>query len=229
MHRVLNIVLFIQVLLGSAWTLTIASVPGRGDFGMLPLFLLTYLVLLLGMLVGIWAFWRHPPLRRKAAWVIAMPFVFWFLPPALKTLAGGHLSGDELAAVALFIAGATLLACLVAPARVAGLLPGVLFRSPVFNGLLVFGLVCGWLFPVFVIAWLGSDSSGSSQSDTGYALAYAVILGALYLVGFGAGSLLVASWAWLGLRGTVAEACRKLHITQLVLAVPGVLLVGGHS
>ncbi len=224
--RLLSIVLVVQVLLGSLWTLTIASVPGRGDFGMLPLFLLTYLVLFLGLLIGIWAFWRRPPLRRRAAWVIAMPFVFWFLPSIVKTLAGGHLSGDELATIVVSLAAACLLACLVVPARAAGLLPQRLFRSPVFNWLLIVGLVAGWLFPVLVIAWLGSSQDGSSQGDTGYALAYGVILGALYLVGLGGGSLLTAAWGWMGLRGNVAQACRKLHVTQLVLAVPGLFLGG---
>ena len=41
------------------------------------------------------------------------------------------------------------------------------------------------------------------------------------------GGLLVAgAWAWLGLRGGVDNACRKLNIAQLVVALPGIL-VGG--
>ncbi len=224
MPRFLSIVLTVQVLLGGFWTLTIASMPGRGDFGLLPLFLLTYLVLFLGMLAGLWAFWRYPPLRGKAAWVIAMPFVFWFLPSVVKTLAGGHLSGDELGAIALALAVVCLVACLVVPARVAVRLPQRLFQSLFFNWLLIVALLGGWLFPVLVIAWLGSDSSGASQGDTGYALAYAVILGALYLVGLGGGSLLTAAWSWMGLWGHVEGACRKLHITQFVVAVPGILI-----
>ena len=50
------------------------------------------------------------------------------------------------------------------------------------------------------------------------------LMAATYFIGVGIFSLLTSMHAWLGLRGGVENASRGLHITQLVLGIPGILL-----
>jgi len=224
MSRFLKIVLITEVGLGAFWTLTIASVPGRGDFGHLPLFLFVYFMLALGLLIGAWAFWRHPQERRKAAWAIGIPIAFCFLPGIVKKAFGGHVSQAEMLAIVAIVVAAIFIATLVAPRRVANVLPGFLFRSRFINWLPILSMLAGWLFLVGIVVWLVSGQGGGYQGDTGYGAGVAIVIAALYLVGMGAASILSAAWAWLGLRGRVEGARRKLHIAQMALAVPGILV-----
>jgi uncharacterized protein YacL len=56
------------------------------------------------------------------------------------------------------------------------------------------------------------------------ALAYAIILAAMYLIWLGIASFGASTWAWLSLRGGFEATARKLNVAQLVVATPGVLL-----
>jgi len=79
-----------------------------------------------------------------------------------------------------------------------------------------------------VIAWLsqqgGSSTSGGGQGSPGMGVAVVLVGVAMYCVGLGATSVIAAFLGWLGLCGGVDGAQKKLHITQLVVAAPGVLL-----
>ncbi len=224
MRRALSLILFAQVISGLVWTLAIAGTPGRGDFGLLGLLVIVYAVQLAGALVGLWALWRNPALRRLAGMVVASPVVFWFLPGIVKTMAGGHLSSAEAATTGLVGLLLVVLASLIFPRRVAVLLPGFLFRSRLLNGLLLTALLLGWLLPVGILVFVFSGGGNGTGGDTGEGLALAIVLGATWLIIIGGLSVLGAAWGWLGWRSGVEGACRKLHIAQIVAATPAGLM-----
>jgi len=224
MRTALTVALTLQLMSGLLWTLAVAGSPGRGDFGLLGLLVVVYAVQLPAALLGLWALWRHPELRKLAGLVAVSPVVFWFFPGIVKQLAGGHLSADELALIALTVAVLILAACFLLPRKVSGILPAFLFRSRVLNGLVLASLTIGWLAPVGVILFILSSGRTSAGSDTGEGLAMGIVFVAMYLLFAGAGSLFGAAWGWLGLWSGIEGATRKLHIAQIVAAIPAALL-----
>jgi hypothetical protein len=231
-RSVLNIVLFLEITSGAFWTFSFAmsKSPGLETLG---LFVLIYGVQAVCFLVGLWAYWRYPVERRKAGWILALPFVFLFLPGVLKNAAGGRLTESGLVALFLITATIVLTACLVIPRKVASKLPGILFRSRIFNSLFLLGPLLGWLFFIGILVWLfgveGEATLRSIRRDaTGYGVGSMIVIGAMYLIGLGCASLLSSAWAWLGLHSGVEDACRKLNIAQMIVAVPG-LLIGGFA
>ncbi|MEO1203883.1 MAG: hypothetical protein AAFX10_14335 [Pseudomonadota bacterium] len=224
MKTALTIALLIQLVSGLVWTLAVAGTPGRGDFGLLALLLLVYACQLPGVLLGAWSLWRHPELRVRAGLSVASPVVFWFLPGIVKALSGGHLDAAEAMSVGLALLGALLAASVIAPRRVAAQVPAFLFRSNWFNGLLLTLNVLAWVAVIAVVFLVVSGALGSPSGSTGYALASAIVLAAVFLIGMGAGSLLLFAWALLSLRSGVDGACRRLNVAQLIVATPSMLL-----
>jgi len=86
------------------------------------------------------------------------------------------------------------------------------------------------VFPVAALVWSSrqgwSSEPGAGQGSPGMASANLIAGAALYCVGDGAASLLMGTFGWLGLRGGVKGAQRKLHIAEIVIGSPGVLLAG---
>lgn len=226
----LKIALAVQLVSGVFWTLTMSMMAGQGGLEVLAWFLLVFGAQAICFLVGAWAYWRYPDQRKIARWVLALPFVVWFLPGVIKSLAGGRLTSATLVIVLLGLASAILLVCLLVPRKVARKLPDILFRSRIFNSLVLIGPLLGWAFFIGVVFMIfGADDASTSRAlrgnGTGYALASTVVIAALYLIALGGGSLCSGIWGWVGLHSGVDGACRKLNIAQLVLAIPG-LLVG---
>ena len=189
------------------------------------MFVWMYPLHLLFFLFGAVAFWRARELRKIAAWVMALPLVFLFLPGLLKTLFGGPVSDQRVIGFLAIAALALLVVMIVQPKRASGWMPAFVYRSGWFNGLIVFAQVLGWMVPVALIAFLASgESSGSGGSSPGMGVAVLFVGGAVYIVGTGALSLLATVHGWLGLRSGIEDASRKLHVTQLVLGIPPILL-----
>ena len=224
MRTAVAIAFCIQLATGLVWTLAVAGSPGRGDFALLGLFVVVYGLQLPAALLGLYALWRSAKPRVLAACVASSPVVFWFLPGIVKALAGGHLSQADAAVAGLVILLLATVACFVFPRQVADFLPSVLFRSRVFNGLLLAGPVAGWLGVGAVGLLLAVGGGSGSPGDTGYGLALAITLAAVYLICMGAGSLLVLTWAVLCLRSGIEGGCRKLNVAQLVVSLPAGLL-----
>ncbi len=228
--KLIRVALFLQVISGVFWTLTMAMMSGQGGLEVLALFLLVFALQAIGLLIGGWVHWRHPSERKIARWVLLLPFVFWFLPGVIKTLAGGRLTSAMLWLILALVAAAVLLACIVVPQKVAGKLPEFLFRSRFFNSVVLIGPLLGWVvFIGILFVVFGADGQSSAKAlrgnGTGYGLASAIAIAALYLLALGGGSLCSGIWGWVGLHSGVDDACSKLNIAQLVLATPG-LLVG---
>lgn len=114
------------------------------------------------------------------------------------------------------------------PKKAVRILPNAIFRNRSLNILVITLMALAWLLPLAAIIWLAqhgeTSGAGGGQGSPGMGLAYVLLGAALYSVGLGAASVIAAVFGWLGLRGGVDGAQRKLHIAQLVIAAPGVLL-----
>lgn len=198
---------------------------GTGTYTGLLLFLLIYPVHLLFCLFAAVVFWRRSGERRIAAWVMALPFILLYLPSVLKTILGGPIDDQ----VVLKFLGIGVLALLgymvVAPRKASGWMPGFVYRSGWLNGSIVALQAFCWLLPVAAVAFIANENvPKSGGSSPGMGAAILLVGGAIYIVATGAGSLLAAVHGWLGLRSGLDDARRGLHIAQLVLAVPAILI-----
>ncbi len=231
MRALLKVVLALQVLAGLYWTLTVAMTAGQGGIEVLYRFVMVFALQAACFLLGLFATWKFPEQRRVARWLIGLPFVFFFLPGLLKVLLRGRVTDGMLVMAALGVVGAAIAASIVAPQRVSRKLPGWMFTSRLFNSLILVGPLLGWLFFAGVLFWLFAVEGETTtrqlrNSGTGYGLGVAILMAATYLVGLGAVSFGAASWGLLGLRSGVQDACQKLNVAQMLLALPG-LLAGG--
>lgn len=221
--------LLITIASGVSWTISMAMKGGSGGLEVLALFLFIFALQAVGFVIGAWAYWRRPAMRGIALWLLGLPFVFFFLPDLLIAIGGGPLTSAGVAAMLLSVLAVVLAACFVMPRKVAGILPAFLFRSRFINTLILAGPLLGWLFAVGVLIWLfgveaEATSRALSRDATGYGRGASIVIGAIYLVGLGGTSLLVAAWAWLGLRGGIDGACRRLNVAQMLVASPGLLI-----
>lgn len=223
MTRALKIVLGIEVTLGLTWTLTAAMAHGAGGLAAVGVFFMVYAIFAAMVLFAAWVFWKYPAERRRAAWIMLLPILFWFAPLLIRPLAGDYLSSQQLGVLLLLGALVLIALCWIMPKRITRYVPDGLIRSRLFNWLILLAVVGGWLFFIFVVGYVATEDR-SSMSTGGEALAFAIILAALYLIWLGVGSFVAATWAWLCLRSDTPGKSRKLGIAQLVISLPGVLL-----
>lgn len=224
MPRIAPILLWVQMVLSAAFVVSVSMLGREGGLQVIGLYF--YYLPLAGLiaLAGVWLAWRYPGYRRHGIAIALAPIVAALLPFPLNAVLGGPLLKQHLLTVAALLFIAWFIVSLVAPRRVVALIPDALFRSRLWNSLVILGIVAGWLLLAVVVAWVMHDSS--YRRDTGTGIAYAIILASLYVAAMGLASAAVTAWAWLGLRGGVAGACRRLNIAQLVVAIPGVLIGG---
>ena len=221
MRIFLNLIIGLQTLLGIWWTGPLL----RHDTDFSTLYVLAIYVAANGifLLVAAWAMWKHKELRRRAMIVMILPVAVYFFPFAAKAVFGGPLIGSRRdLAIGLF-GGTILLICIAFRKKVFELLPDNLVQSRLLNWLLIVGLAVAWFFPVAVVIWLVTN--GSADSSSANAFAYAIILLAQYIIIVGAAALALMLWAWIGLAGGNNRQIRRLHIAQLVMGFPS-LIVG---
>jgi hypothetical protein len=224
MRRATTIALWAQALLAVCFVVRVSTLGSAGGLTVVGLYFYYIPIGTLIALFGLWVAWRQPALRRKGLAMAALPVVALFMPTFLIGLFGDPSpSRYLLGAAGLLAAGAVALSVL-APRRVAAVIPDALFRSRLWNGLIVAALVAGWLLLAAVVIWALNDTT--YRRDTGMGLAFAILLATMYMIGMGLASTGAGLWAWLGLRSRVENACRKLNVAQLVVAAPGVLLGG---
>lgn len=224
MNRAANITLSIQIVLALLWVVPASMADSSAGFGVLALFFYYVVASALPMLFGLWLLWRHPPQRRKAAVILLLPILSAFLPSLIQGVIGRPVAPAQFAGLIVLLLIGVALASIVVPRRIATALPAFVFRSRTVNGLLVAGLVFAWLFLVIgILSALNDMPSGGYRRVTGTGLAYALILLMIYVLSVAAASLFTAAWASLGLRSGVDGACRKLFVTQWLVALPGIL------
>ena len=225
MTRALKVVLGAEIVLGILWTVLAAMAQGAGGLAVVGLFFVVYALFAACFLFAAWAWWKRPDKRRLAGWIMALPLLFWFAPVWIRSLAGGVLSQEQFASALLIILMAAIAVVWLFPRKAAAFVPDFLVRSKLFNWLILLGVVGGWLFMVLVVLYLvNSPESVPSSTDAGMALAYTIVLAAMYLIGLGIASFGASTWAWLSLRGGFETTARRLNIAQLAVATPGVVL-----
>lgn len=224
MARSLKVILLIQWILGAIWTIGVLASSPTSLAGFL-FFIYIYPFHLVFFSVGAWAAWRHPALSRRARWVMTLPFAFLFLPLILRLVSGGQPGEELIRAIAIATIASVFMACLIVPGRVAGLLPGALFRSRGLNLVVLLGAVIAWLIPVLLVvfAQVGIQEAVSRDSS-GYAAGYLFVAVVFYLLLVAVSSLGLATWGWLGVRGGIGGAQRRLHVAQLIAGIPGFAL-----
>lgn len=224
MQRATTIVLWAQAILATCFVVWVSMLGKQGGLMVVAMYFYYIPVGVLIALFGVWVAWRHPTLRRRGSAIIVLPVAAVFLPAILNSLLGGPLLGRHLLAVFIVFAVAVFFVSIFLPGRAVTVVPSVLFRSRIWNGILIIAIVAGWVFLAVAVFWAMDDSN--YRRDTGMGLAYAIMFAALYVSAMGLASVATATWAWLGLRGGVDNACRKLNIAQLVVALPGILIGG---
>ena len=221
MRILLNLIIGLQTLLGIWWIGPLLR--HDGDFSTLYLLAISVVANGIFLLVAAWAMWKHKELRRRAMVVMILPVALYFFPFAVKAVFGGPLIGSRRNLAIGLLCGAIVVTCLAFRKKVAELLPDNLVQSRLLNWLLIVGLALAWFFPVAVVIWLVTN--GYAGSSSANAFAYAIILLAQYIIIVGAAALALMLWAWIGLAEANNRRIRRLHIAQLVMALPS-LLVG---
>jgi hypothetical protein len=223
-----RIALLLQLATGAHWTIYLAMIEGRGGLEVLGALVVVYAVQLPGFLIGLWAWWKYPHHRVIASWLLVLPVAFLFLPAIVKSLAGGRLTSGHLRGLWMWACVLGVVACFAVPRKIAALLPTFLFQSRVLNGLVLLVPASAWLITGGlagrVFGFEALDLPRAFDRDE-TALAVGAVLAMLGgFLAIGMTSLFSAAWGWLGMFSGAEAACRKLHITQLVVAVPGIAL-----
>ena len=225
MARLLKILLIIEVVVGLCLSLAVLMVS-RENWGIIYILFLYACSQLPLVLLGLWALLFRPRHRATAAWLCVLPFAFLILPLMLRTAMGEPISSRTLLASTLIvILGLTLLA-FVRPRTVAARLPATLLQGKPQNIVLLALLGAGWCIAVALLLKAGPAllDTSSGQGSPGMGAAMLLVLGIGWLTGLACFSVLVAAWGWVGLRGASESAQPKLHIAQLLLASPGLLI-----
>lgn len=223
-----RIALLLQLMSGIHWTIFLAGIEGRGGLEILGALVVVYSIQLPGFLIGLWTMWKYPKHRVIAAWLLILPVVFLFLPAIVKSMAGGRLTEGHLRWMWLWLCVLVVVPCIAMPGRIARRLPAFLYQSRVLNSLVLLVPVGAWLITAgLMIQVFGFDAlnlpRAFDRDETALAVGAILALMSGILV-LGTTSLLSAIHGWLGMFSGVEAACRKLHIAQLVVAVPGLAL-----
>jgi len=229
MHWILNIILAAEVLVALLWTVAIWTETGSSGIAVLGWFAVVVVVYGVCFVIGSIIAWRSPPLRRRAGIAMIVPLIGLFSPYLLLSLSGGPIDVHIAWRVAatLLLVGFSI--ALLRPRSTAKRMPGLLFQSRALNLAVVGVLAVAWSSLAFTVVWLltgpGQDAlRHADRTSNGMATAYVVLAASAYLLMIGAGSVVSAAWGWLGLMGGVEGARRRIHIVQLVSALPGILV-----
>ncbi|MEE4161120.1 MAG: hypothetical protein V2I25_01350 [Woeseiaceae bacterium] len=229
MRWILNITLAAEVLVALLWTVAMWTETGSSGIAVLGWFAVVVVVYGVCFLIGSVIAWRCPPLRRRAGIVMVVPLVGLFTPYALRTLTGGAIELHIVWRVAVTLLLAGFCIALLRPRATAKRLPRLLFRSRGLNLAVVGVLVVAWFSLVLAGVWLLTDPGQDAlrhadRTSNGMATAFAVLAASAYLLMIGAGSVVSGAWGWLGLMGGVEGARRRIHLVQLVGALPGIMV-----
>lgn len=225
MKWILNITLTVEVLVALFWTIAMWTETGSSGIAVLGWFAVVVVVFVVAFLLAALVAWRRPALRRRATVAMVMPFIGGFAPWLLRILSGGPADPEFVWRIAAIVAVGMVVVALLRPRATARLLPDALFRSRGLNAAVVGMLIAGWGLLLLLGGWLvtGEGQATAHRSSSGMAAAYAVLGVSVYVLVLGAASVLAAAWGWLGLAGGIEGARRRMHITQLAGAVPGIL------
>lgn len=229
MTWLLNVALGIEILVAVGWTAAMLPQDRSSGIEVLGWFAGLVVVYAVAFLIGAFVAWRNPALRRRATLVMAMPFIGGFAPFILRPLAGGASTG-ELVWTGMAAGLMAIVALGMAFPRIATRwVPHGLFRSRGWNLLLMGSLGLAWSVLIASLVWLASPGGKEAMRATngtgspGMATAGVIVLVSAHLLLLGLGSAFTGAWGWLGLRGGVEGAQRRIHVAQLLGAAPGIV------
>ncbi len=211
--KLLKAVLFVELLVGGAWTLVVGAIGPR-DLGVLTAFVAAAPIFLVAMAIGVWKAIREPESRSLAVWVILTPVAVLFLPSTLRTMFGdGVFTSDGGGKAWFLVAGAPLGLVLVRPRAVGAYLPRFVVQSRAFN-LGVIGLL---LITVGAIAVIGfavlNPTLMEGATPFVAALVPIAVIGAIF-------SFVVILVAYIGFFHPDGRQRNVLRVIQLLLAIP---------
>ena len=154
-----------EIVSGAFWTIALAMIEGSGGLDVPGIFVLAYSIQAICFLIGLWAYWRHRDARPTARWVLALPFVFLFLPGIINTMANGALTASGVATLLLIVLSVILVVCFVIPRKVAAKFPDSLYSNRIFNSLLLIGPLLGWPILIGILVCIfGVEGEATSRS-----------------------------------------------------------------
>lgn len=225
--KFLDILLAAQLVLGALWTLPIISNQGEAAEWM-GLFLLLILYPIHGVIVLIaaWYFWKRPDLRWRAGLLIVMPVVLFPIPWILEGVFGDPVlkSADAVRQTIATLLALVVILVLVFPRRVAEYVPRSVLRSTVWNVLILLAPIAVYVPYIAVYATRKSITEGASPDQAGWTVAYALIIMILYAAISFVPALLTFLYSYVGLFQRRDRRRVGLHIAQLVLSSPPVVL-----
>ncbi|HNP34679.1 MAG TPA: hypothetical protein PKK10_02395 [Woeseiaceae bacterium] len=223
MARFLAVVRIVELLLGTCLALAVLTVA-NDNWGIVGIALYFIVINAPLALLGLWALIFRAPLRRVALWVTILPVAFLVIPMWIRSTMDGPISTDFLLGLCGIAVFAALGWACLRPRAVAELLPAGLFRSRPWNILMVLVPIAGWLPPIVTLAVTrpAFNDTASGQGSPGMGVAMVIIAASAYMIFVSLASLLTAIWAWLGLRGAIEGTLRRLHWSQLLVAMPGI-------
>jgi hypothetical protein len=225
MSRALSLFRFIELLLGVPLALRMLM-TSNNDWGILYLLVLYVAISAVFFAIALWAWFYRRELRRTAVWVMLLPVGLVVLPVVVRNLAAGPLSATLVLGLLAVVVIVVLVWAIANPRDAGQRLPLFLFRSRALNFLIVFGLALAWIAPFGMLAVLkhGSNVTHSEQGSPGMGLAYVIALFAFYFLALGASSVFTAIWGWIGFRSELVGAQRTLHMWQMAMALPGLVI-----
>lgn len=230
MRRLLHLTLAVEVLVALWWTILMVPETGSSGIAVLGWFSMVVAIYLAAFLIGAVVAWRRPALRRQAGLVMVMPLAGGFAPMVIRIFTGGPLAVEGTGTGILLPLLAVIGLGLAFPRRMVRWMPQALFRSRGWNLFLLAALGLAWCALIVAVLW-GLSPGGQDAMDAanrtgspGIATAWILLLASTHLLLLGLGSALTGVWGWLGIRGGVEGAQRRIHMAQLLGAAPGILV-----
>ncbi len=225
MSRALSLFRFIELLLGIPLALRVLM-NGNNDWGILYFLFLYVAITAVFFVTALWSFFFRRELRRLAVWVMLLPLALVVLPVIARNHMTEPFSGSYLLGMLAIAVTGMLIWAVVNPRAATGRLPRFFFHSRALNILIVLCQVLAWAVPFAALAFLKNMGSAphTEQGSPGMGLAYVIVLFAIYFVGLALGSVFAAVWGWIGFRSEIEGAQRTLHLCQMGIALPAIVI-----
>jgi hypothetical protein len=157
---------------------------------------------------------------------MVLPLGLVVLPVVTRNHMTGPAPVSGFLGLLAIIATGLLIWAVVNPRKAAGRLPRFIFCSRALNVLIVICQVLAWAVPFGALIFLKNFANAphTEQGSPGMGLAYVIVLFAIYFVGLALTSVFAAAWGWIGFRSELDGAQRTLHLWQMGIALPAILI-----
>lgn len=225
-RRLLGILFFLELILGTAWTLALITPAGdESAYKPITLFFLIYPLQLLCMIGGGISLWKHRPNLNFAILVLITPLIFAVAPFLINVLAGGAPALREPKLIQLITLGIFTLGVIIAlifPKRISFYLPKFLLKSFWLNLLFLLIPLLIYLTGAAALYQWTNLFADAKDKNAGYLLAYGVLFAYIFAAITLVPATLIFLYSYLSLFQKHETRRKGMRITQLVLSVPAV-------